>query len=110
MGETISGATTARNAMNRGDAGMRTPSPSAMTMRAPRRAHASPCVKLASKASFTHGLAWALLGALIVIALGDGVRIPASPLFIAFLAVVAPEIVSPITAEPHYVPLYVQVP
>ena len=30
-----------------------------------------------TKASFTHGVAWALLGALIVIALGDGVRIPA---------------------------------
>ena len=62
-----------------------------------------------TKASFTHGLAWALLGALIVIALGDGVRIPASPLFIAFFAVVATEIVTTITAENQYVALYGEV-
>jgi len=62
-----------------------------------------------TKASFTHGVAWALLGALIVIALGDGVRIPASPLFIAFFAVVATEIVTTITAENQYVALYGEV-
>ena len=62
-----------------------------------------------TKASFTHALAWALLGALIVIALGDGVRIPVSPLFIAFFAVVATEVVTTITAENQYVALYGEV-
>ena len=62
-----------------------------------------------TKASFTHGLAWALLGVLIVIALGDGVRVPASPLFIAFFAVLATEVVTTITAENQYVALYGEV-
>ena len=62
-----------------------------------------------TKASFTHALAWALLGALIVIALGDGVRIPASPLFLAFFAVIATELITTITAENQYVALYGEV-
>src|SRR5207248_4982142 len=62
-----------------------------------------------TKASFTHGLAWALLGVLLVIALGDGVRVPASPLFIAFFAVLATEVVTTITAENQYVALYGEV-
>ena len=62
-----------------------------------------------TKASFTHALAWALLGALVVIALGDGIRIPASPLFGAFFAVIATEVITTFTAENQYVALYGEV-
>jgi O-antigen ligase/Flp pilus assembly protein TadD len=62
-----------------------------------------------TKASFTHALAWGLLGALIVIALGDGLRIPRSPVFIAFYAVVAVEVLTTVTAENQYVALYGEV-
>ena len=62
-----------------------------------------------TKASFTHGLAWALLGAIVVIALSDGVRVPASPLFLAFFAVIATEVIATATAENQYVALYGEV-
>ncbi len=62
-----------------------------------------------TKASFTHALAWALLGALIVIALGDGIRIPVSPIFVAFYAVVAVEALTTVTAENQYVAIYGEV-
>src|SRR5256885_4268974 len=62
-----------------------------------------------TKASFTHALAWGLLGALIVIALGDGFRVPLSPVFVAFYAVVAVEILTTFTAENQYVALYGEV-
>jgi O-antigen ligase/tetratricopeptide (TPR) repeat protein len=62
-----------------------------------------------TKASFTHALAWGLLGTLIVIALGDGFRIPLSPIFLAFYAVVAVEVFTTITAENQYVALYGEV-
>jgi len=62
-----------------------------------------------TKASFTHALAWGLLGVLIVIALGDGFRVPVSPVFIAFYAVVAVEILTTVTAENQYVALYGEV-
>ena len=62
-----------------------------------------------TKASFTHALAWGLLGTLIVIALGDGLRIPLSPIFLAFYAVVAVEVVTTATAENRYVALYGEV-
>jgi O-antigen ligase/cytochrome c-type biogenesis protein CcmH/NrfG len=62
-----------------------------------------------TKASFTHALAWALLGTLIVIALGTGLRIPISPIFVAFYAVVATEVLTTITAENQYVALYGEV-
>jgi len=62
-----------------------------------------------TKASFTHALAWGLLGALVVIALGDGLRIPLSPLFLAFYAVVAVEVVTTFTAENQYVAIYGEV-
>jgi len=62
-----------------------------------------------TKASFTHALAWGLLGALVVIALGDGLRIPLSPLFIAFYAVVAVEVLTTFTAENQYVAIYGEV-
>ena len=62
-----------------------------------------------TKASFTHALAWGLLGTLIVIALGDGFRVPLSPVFVAFYAVVAVEVLTTITAENQYVALYGEV-
>ena len=62
-----------------------------------------------TKASFTHGLAWALVGALLVIALSDGIRVPASPLFLAFFAVIATEVITTFTAENQYVAVYGEV-
>jgi O-antigen ligase/Tfp pilus assembly protein PilF len=62
-----------------------------------------------TKASFTHALAWGLLGTLVVIALGDGLRIPLSPIFVAFYAVVATEVLTTFTAENQYVALYGEV-
>ena len=62
-----------------------------------------------TKASFTHALAWGLLGALVVIALGDGFRIPLSPVFVAFYAVVAVEVLTTFTAENQYVAVYGEV-
>ena len=62
-----------------------------------------------TKASFTHALAWGVLGALVVIAFGDGVRIPVSPVFLAFYAVVAVEALTTFTAENQYVALYGEV-
>jgi O-antigen ligase/cytochrome c-type biogenesis protein CcmH/NrfG len=62
-----------------------------------------------TKASFTHALAWGLLGALIVIAIGDGFRVPLSPIFLAFYAVVAVEVLTTFTAENQYVALYGEV-
>jgi O-antigen ligase/Flp pilus assembly protein TadD len=62
-----------------------------------------------TKATFTHALAWGLLGTVIVIALDDGLRIPRSPLFIAFYALVAVEVLTTLTAENRYVALYGEV-
>jgi O-antigen ligase/cytochrome c-type biogenesis protein CcmH/NrfG len=62
-----------------------------------------------TKATFTHALAWGLLGTLVVIALDDGLRIPRSPLFLAFYAVIATEVLTTITAENQYVALYGEV-
>jgi O-antigen ligase/Flp pilus assembly protein TadD len=62
-----------------------------------------------TKATFTHALAWALLGALVVMALLEGARIPRSPLFLAFYAVLATEVITTITAENQYVALYGEV-
>jgi O-antigen ligase/tetratricopeptide (TPR) repeat protein len=62
-----------------------------------------------TKASFTHALAWGLLGTLIVIGLRDGFRIPLSPIFLTFYAVVAVEVLTTVTAENQYVALYGEV-
>lgn len=61
------------------------------------------------KATFSHMLAWALLGVLVVIALADGLRIPGSPLFLAFYAVLAGEVLTTITATNQYVALFGEV-
>jgi O-antigen ligase/cytochrome c-type biogenesis protein CcmH/NrfG len=62
-----------------------------------------------TKAAFTHALAWGLLGTLVVIALADGVRVPRSPVFLAFYAVVAVEVLTTLTAENRYVAVYGEV-
>ena len=62
-----------------------------------------------TKASFTHALAWGLLGTLVVIGLGNGLRVPLSPIFVAFYVVVAIEALTTVTAENQYVALYGEV-
>jgi O-antigen ligase len=61
------------------------------------------------KATFTHALAWALLGVVVVIALMDGVKVPVSPLFLAFYAVLAVELLTTVTATNQYVAAYGEV-
>lgn len=61
------------------------------------------------KATFTHALAWALLGVLLVIVLVDGAKVPASPLFLAFYAVLAGELLTTLTATNQYVALFGEV-
>src|SRR5207247_7914543 len=62
-----------------------------------------------TKASFTHALAWGLLGTLVVIGIGNGLRVPLSPIFVAFYLVVAVEVLTTVTAENQYVALYGEV-
>jgi O-antigen ligase/Flp pilus assembly protein TadD len=62
-----------------------------------------------TKASLTHGFAWGLLGIVIVIGLTSGARIPVSPLFLAFYALVAVEVLTTLTAENRYVAVYGEV-
>lgn len=61
------------------------------------------------KATFTHALAWVLLGVLVVVALVDGVRLPVSPLFLAFYALLAAEVVTTVTATNQYVAVFGEV-
>jgi len=61
------------------------------------------------KATFTHALAWPLLGVLLVVALMDGARVPVSPLFLAFYAVLAGEVLTTATATNQYVALFGEV-
>ena len=61
------------------------------------------------KATFTHALGWVLLGALVVVALVDGVRIPVSPLFVAFYALLATELLTTATATNQYVAVFGEV-
>jgi O-antigen ligase/cytochrome c-type biogenesis protein CcmH/NrfG len=61
------------------------------------------------KATFSHALAWLLLGVLVVVALVDGVRVPVSPLFLAFYAVLATEILTTVTATNQYVAVFGEV-
>src|SRR6266581_3131305 len=50
------------------------------------------------KAAISHALAWPLFGVLIVIGLMSGLRIPASPLFLAFYLVLAVDLLTTFTA------------
>ena len=61
------------------------------------------------KATFTHALAWLLLGVLVVVALIDGLRVPVSPLFLAFYAVLGTEVVTTLTATNQYIAVYGEV-
>src|SRR5438876_1005278 len=61
------------------------------------------------KATFTHALAWVLLGVLVVVALVDGVRVPVSPLFLAFYAMLATELLTTATATNQYVAVFGEV-
>jgi O-antigen ligase/cytochrome c-type biogenesis protein CcmH/NrfG len=61
------------------------------------------------KATFTHALAWLLLGVVLVIGLADGVRVPASPLFLAFYAVFGAELLTTVTATNQYVAVFGEV-
>ena len=61
------------------------------------------------KATFTHALAWLLLGVVVVIGLVDGVKVPASPLFLAFYAVLGAELLTTLTATNQYVAVFGEV-
>ncbi len=61
------------------------------------------------KATFTHALAWLLLGVVLVIALVDGLRVPVSPLFLAFYALLAAELLTAVTAINQYVAVFGEV-
>jgi O-antigen ligase/cytochrome c-type biogenesis protein CcmH/NrfG len=61
------------------------------------------------KATFTHALAWPLLGVVVIIALVDGLRVPASPLFLAFYGVLAAEALTTATATNQYVAVFGEV-
>ena len=62
-----------------------------------------------TKATFTHGVAWGLFGIVVVIGLTSGVRVPVSPLFLAFCALIAVEVLTTLTAENRYVAVYGEV-
>lgn len=62
-----------------------------------------------AKAAYSHAAAWLLLGVLLFVAAADGVRIPRSPLFLAFYCVVGVEILTTATATNRYVALYGEV-
>ena len=61
------------------------------------------------KATFTHAVAWVLLGVLVVVALVDGIRVPVSPLFLAFYALLAVEVLTTVTATNQYVAVFGEV-
>ncbi len=62
-----------------------------------------------AKAAYSHAVAWLLLGVVLLVAAADGVRIPRSPLFIAFYVLVGVEALTTATATNRYVALYGEV-
>ena len=62
-----------------------------------------------AKAAYSHAAAWLLLGVLVLIAASDGIRVPRSPLFIAFYVLIGVEILTTATATNRYVALYGEV-
>ena len=62
-----------------------------------------------AKASYSHGLAWLLLGVMAMIAAADGVRVPRSPLFIAFFVLIGVELLTTATATNQYVAVFGEV-
>jgi O-antigen ligase/cytochrome c-type biogenesis protein CcmH/NrfG len=61
------------------------------------------------KATFTHALAWLLLGVVVVVGLVDGIKVPASPLFLAFYAVLGAELLTTVTATNQYIAVFGEV-
>jgi len=61
------------------------------------------------KATYTHALAWLLLGVVLVIGLVDGVKVPASALFLAFYGVLGAELLTTVTATNQYVAVFGEV-
>ena len=61
------------------------------------------------KATFTHAFGWVLLGVVVVVALVDGIRVPVSPLFLAFYALLATELLTTATATNQYVAVFGEV-
>lgn len=61
------------------------------------------------KATFTHAVGWVLFGVLIVVAVVDGVRVPVSPLFLSFYALLATELLTTATATNQYVAVFGEV-
>ncbi len=59
-----------------------------------------------AKATYSHAIAWVLLGVLLLIAASEGVRVPRSPLFISFYVLIGVEILTTATATNRYVALY----
>ena len=58
------------------------------------------------KAALSHAVAWPLVGVLLVFGLGAGVRIPVSPLFVAFYLTLAVAVVTTLTAEDRYIAVF----
>lgn len=61
------------------------------------------------KATYTHAVGWVLLGVLIVVALVDGVKVPFSPLFLTFYALLAAELLTTAAATNQYVAVFGEV-
>lgn len=61
------------------------------------------------KATFSHAVAWALLGVLLVTALVDGLRLPVSPLYVSLYLLVGAEVLTTATATNQYVALFGEV-
>ena len=62
-----------------------------------------------AKAAYSHAVAWILLAVLLMVAAAEGLRIPRSPLFIAFYVLIAVEVLTTATAANGYVALYGEV-
>jgi O-antigen ligase/cytochrome c-type biogenesis protein CcmH/NrfG len=62
-----------------------------------------------AKAGYSHAVGWLLFAVLISVAAADGVRIPRSPLFIAFYGLIAVELLTTATATNGYIALYGEV-
>ena len=62
-----------------------------------------------AKAGYSHAIAWVLLGVMAMIAAADGVRIPRSPLFLAFYGLIAVELLATATASNPYIAVYGEV-
>lgn len=62
-----------------------------------------------AKAGYSHGVAWVLLAVLVMVAASDGLRIPRSPLFLAFFGLIGVELLTTATATNQYIAVYGEV-